>query len=467
MGIVTLARDAFTPDRFWSYANYTVKILFLVVVIPLIAITSLDRSRELLFYSSILPLIMILDFGLNATFTRIIAQAQDSFGGEKAGRKVGLISRGALLSAHRKVVFWSLVATLVLVSPWLVLEFNINDQVWNIDFGKLGWIIFLLGGVWSYCLVSRLAGLGLVEDAQKIQTIGNLLSMVCILLANYSALNPFFDGWIMGAGQIAIGLALTLNKSHRAAHTRISLADHNDCVKAFKVSFSRSWKLGLGVLIQFGLFRLVVLSVGSDEDQAYGFIFLYLVRLLDGVAQVSYLPFVAVLPRLAKHISETQLAMFESLHRASIVMTLFALSASMSLVAICGYLMSVFAFLALPENVEIIWFVLCLAYWWQRLGSICLQTLALIDRIYFYIFDCMSGLVFSIFIALYYFFTPDLLLLAFGFAVGTFVGYMLPAFFIFSKTWEYNKLSEYKNMVFIFFIIPVLINSFILLSVKL
>lgn len=298
-----------------TLGNLVVKSSSLIILLPII-LTTFNEAEITVWYScaAIISLQMLLDFGLNPTFTRYIAygfggaKIQDVLKGDvKTECKHDINFQNIVITSELSKLFYRRLSTIsflfaLVVGSWLVYEkLLLTGELLE---ASLIWVFVLLTASVSlfgnrYCVV--LQGFGKIALVQRIQMFSALAAIlsstiVALIVKDLYATILTFYMWNY--------LYIFLYKFH---FSRLTIDKHRSSLNSMIINeysrfvLNKCWKSGVGVLSSLGVIQLSSLIVVKFFSPSISSMYMISLQMIRAISSFSQAPFYSQLPKWASN----------------------------------------------------------------------------------------------------------------------------------------------------------------------
>ncbi len=370
-----------------TWGSQATRAVRLVVLLPVVLTQlEIDEIAVWLLFSTLLAYVVLIDFGLTATFSRAIAYAMagaESIGDLRRTPEMRACNRpneqllGRICSTQQAVYRGfsllmllpiGLVGTLVLLRPIAALP--TQEPAW------IAWGVVLLG------LAARLRDnqfVGYLTGANRIALLarwqilveaGSVLTCIAVLVAGGRLLE------LVVAEQLWVVLGMLCNRrlclcNEDGLFARCVLGSFDRPI--FDVLWQRVWRSGIGVVFAFGLPHssgLIYAQVASISEAA---VFLLNWRLIQMIGMFSMPPYFTLLPRLARLRAQGRVREQVRLARRGMSQSAATFAAGFALTGLLGAaLLRLVGSNASPDG-GWLWWLIGLAFLVDRYGAMHLQ----------------------------------------------------------------------------------------------
>jgi hypothetical protein len=280
-GIKALARRIWNSPTLMSWGSLGSRTINIAFILPLV-LTRLDAPEIALWYlfRSISDLTGLADFGLEATFVRIISYSQASGGLRSESSFVKGIPSKTFL--HKNInttmnflflrvagitaLVMAIGGTLLLRRP--IMQTSIQEEAW------VAWIVVILSSIFTVfgakysVALQGLDRIALWKRWETVRSLGEIITLGVTLLAGGNLLGIVVASQIWKLIGILINYALC-RREVDGIYAQTSRMEINR--EILKYVWPSAWRSGVGRLMSYGLTQLsglIFAQVGSSKDVA-------------------------------------------------------------------------------------------------------------------------------------------------------------------------------------------------------
>ena len=393
-----------------SWGSQVTRALRLVVLLPIVlSRLEVGEIAVWLLFQTLLSYVVLIDFGLTATFSRAIAYAMggaESVGDLRHAPEPGSEDRPSekllrKICSTQQVVYrrfslvilapMGLIGTLALVRPIAALA--ASEDAW-IAWGAV--LVGLAARLRDNQYVGYLTGANRIALLARWQTLveaGSVLTCVAVLLAGGGLLE------LVVAEQLWVVLGLLRN---RQLCRQVEGGLFARCVAGpfdrsiFDSLWQRVWRSGLGVVFSFGLPQasgLIYAQVASSAESAA---FLLNWRLIQMIGMFSMPPFYTLLPRLARQRARGLVPEQVRLARRGMAWSLATFAAGFALTGLLGAELLRLAGSKASFDGGWLWWLIGLSFLTERFGAMHLQLYSTTNHIIWHRVSFGYGIGFAV-----------------------------------------------------------------------
>lgn len=398
-------------DRLWHSPTFTtwgslsMRLASALIILPIVLVRF--PSAEVVvwqLFSSFFVLALLLDIGLSATFSRMIAFAR---GGASVSEMKDMRSTKERAQGDRTDETLSIVETLRWITPRMALvTFTLlavfgtaalqkpMAGVSNVGLGWFAWFVVLCSSgisFWGIAYTATLQGMNSIAPLRRLEVAIGLLQILSSILTLLFGGELFllvlvFQFWTV------IGVLATrwlLRKRHPELLATAALLHR----EIFKVMWPASWRAGLGHLMGGGIVQLsgvIYSQFGNPQEVAAYLVALRAVTVISGFSQA---PFYSKLPRLAElqasgSRSEQRVLAQRGMRVAHWVFVLGAVTAGFMVGPVLAAIGSKTPFVSGG-----VWTLMVFAFFMERFGAMHLQWYSLTNHIVWHIANGVTGVI--------------------------------------------------------------------------
>lgn len=476
----SLATRIWHSPTLMTWGSLASRLLSLTLVLPLVLVRfSAPEVAVWQLFATLITLMLILDFGLSPTFSRMLAYA---LGGTQLHELRHMAQRHATSAERRPAdpdTLRAVYATLLSLYTKLgvaimVLAAGLGTWALATPMGQLddprgGWmawaivVVSLLGAVWGNAYASALQGLNEIARFRRWE-----------ILASLGQIGSSFLVLSMGGGLlmlVASSQAWALFnawRNRRLLHAiRPELRDvpaqaHPDVTVAL---WPAAWRSGVGVLMSQGIIQASGIVYGQLAQATDVAAYLLALRIITTISQFSQAPFYSKLSILGMHYArgetQDQLRVAQrGMWLASAVFTLGTLGIALLSQPLLNLIGSKVQFVSAG-----IWLLLAWAFFVERMGAMHIQLYSVTNHIVWHIANGVTGVaMLTLAWALYPVYQlaafPAAMLLAYGLL------YTAYAMFLTSRAFTFNLLKFELRASLPFALLQLLGGGFIFLATR-
>lgn len=411
-----LAARVWDSPTLMTWASLFVRIGGVALLLPVIL--AKFSSEEVLVWqviSTITALVVLADFGVSPTFSRVIAHAR---GGGTLGDFIAG-SRGHFATAaprkeldlHQVFVaqsgvyarlLWAAAAlvmvggTLAVVRPIAALQ----------DPGQ-GWIAWIAGALASILLLmntanaSILVGFDQIASTRRVDTIVGTCQLLSTAVVAYLGFGLAIVVFWYALWTVPL-FALNRQRARRAVRSVLPRPTESSPQELSSAVWRSAWRSGVGMLASTGIIQASGLIYAQLAPPAEAAAYLLLLRALTAVSQISQAPFYSKLPLLARLRAEGRRNEVVAMAaRGMLASHSIFVSGALTLVAVIPWALS-----ALSSSVQLPAPLICAtlisAFFMERYGAMHMQVYSLTHHIVWHIVNGLTGVLMVLFaVALY------------------------------------------------------------------
>lgn len=402
--------------KLWNSATFTtwgslgVRLSAVAVLLPLVLVRfSPAEVAVWQLFATLFTLILLLDFGLSPTFSRLLAYARGGAsihdmaamtaqrGARNGGQATGMNRHAGMAIVSTLRWLYPRLSLGILVPIGLFGTWALQTPIAQTASPQNGWVAWAIAlltsafGLWGNAYAAALqgmdriavlrrwevlTGLGQIVSAIIVLSLGGGLLMLVITYQSWVVLNAWRNRMLL-----------------KALHPELfeGIAERN--TQVLHIMWPATWRSGIGVLMSQGIIQssgLVYSQMASPAEVAS---YLLALRIMTTISQFAQAPFYSKLPRLAelqaqdRHAEQLVIAK-NGMTTAHWVLTAGAISAAFSIAPLLHWLGSKTAFVT-PET----WALICIAFFIERFGAMHLQLYTLTNHVVWHIANGVTGLL--------------------------------------------------------------------------
>ncbi len=364
-------------------------------------------------FATLFTLMLLLDFGLSPTFSRLLAYAR---GGATLDEMADMRTRSAVRGAPNEAAaatifgalrwlyprmvlciaaFFAVIGTLALVRP---IGMTTNPQV-----AWLAWALVLpvsAIGFWGSVYAAALQGMNSIAVLRRwevVTGIGQIATCLVVLLAGGGllALVAAYQFWTLFA---ALRNRALLKRLHPSLFNQAAVLNR----QVMRIMWPATWRSGIGVLMGQGIIQASGVIYGQLGSAAEVAAYLLALRVMTVLSQFAQAPYYSKLPRLAElqasgdHKAQLALAQ-RGMRLAHWVFVAGALS-----VAVLAQPMLTLIGSRTPFVEQGLWALVALAFFVERYGAMHLQLYSLTNHIVWHVANGVTGILMAAIASLAY-----------------------------------------------------------------
>jgi hypothetical protein len=394
---------------FTTWGSFATRLLSITVVLPL-TLTKLEASEVAVMqlFNSINAMLMILDFGLAPTLTRMFSYA---VGGasvsdlanmraprveQRTGKNTDTMR---LIYGNLKWLYvrMSLIMTIGLALVGTLLLIKPIGQTPEPTHAWIAWVITLSScaiSLWGTVYGAALQGANQIAPVRRWETFFALLQ----ILSSFAVL--FGGGGLLlliAANKIWTVFSVLRNQWMVSRKVpELSGTPTEKTPEVIKALWPATWRSGVGILMSQGIIQSSGLIYSQFAAAGEVASYLFALRLMTLISQVSQVPFYTKLPILA-----TLQAAGSNQEQVNIAKKGMAISFWVYVLGALGVLLVVYPFLEhIKSNVQFVsptfWVVMSFAYFLERYGAMHIQLYSVSGHIVWHIANGVTGILMTI-----------------------------------------------------------------------
>jgi hypothetical protein len=438
-----------------TWGSMASRLLGLTLVLPLVLVRFAPAEVAVWqLFSTLITLMLILDFGLSPTFSRMLSYAlggasvQDLLNIRQSKPKTDASVQDTRETVQHvyATLQWlyarlglGIVVLAAAAGSWALIK--PISQLTDPSSGWVAWaivVVSLMGAVWGNAYAAALQGVNEIASLRRWEIAASVGQIACS-----------FAVVALGGGLVVLVLStqawavFNMWRNRRLLHrlrpelAQVRSAPHPGVMAAL---WPAAWRSGVGVLMSQGLIQLSGLAYGQMAAVADVASYLLALRIITTVSQFSQAPFYSKLPTLnmcyaRKDIAEQLRVAQKGMLMASAVFTAGTLAAGLLAQPLLTLIHSKVQF-ASPS----MWLLLSLAFFVERVGAMHIQLYSVTNHIVWHIANGLTG---SAMLGLAWLLYPRLGIAAFPVAmlIAYSLLYTAYAMFLTSRTFKFNLLA--------------------------
>ena len=435
-----------------TWSSQIVRLLSIVVVVPFV-LRVYDANTAALWFllSVIFGLVLVADFGLAPTFSRLISYAMGGASVKELGQfsdlsevDINLPNDQALkdiVATMRGFYIGALLLSglALAIGGWFALSRPIEllpDQTT----GRIAsGIVFgaTLITVWGQSYIAFLQGIDQIAALRRwdmLIGLGQLISVSLALLneAGFLYLVMVFYTWHVL--QVIQNAWLSRSLDSSGVYSS-ALNGFNKNVAA--IAWPRIWRSGLGLMFSLGTVQASGLIYAQLADSRAISSYLVHLRFIQAVSAFAQAPFYTKLPRMGQLVAGHRFDALRKLVVRGFLLTLGGFACGFLLIALVAEYVLPFVWSDAGIFDPTLWALMGLAFFFERLGNMHMVVYSLSNKIIWHILNSITG---SVFIALSVLFFPEMGV--YGFPIALMAAYLcfhyLVSAWLSHRTFEIN-----------------------------
>lgn len=410
-----LASRLWYSPTFTTWGSLATRLMSVMLVLPLVLVKFSPGEIVIWqLFATLSTLLLLLDFGLAPTFSRMLAYAN---GGasitdlariqEKRGQAPAGSNQETLLTVYGSlrwlylrcgfgaVALLGLGGTAALIKP--MGELPDAHNAW------LAWALVAstsLAAIWGQVFGSALQGLNQVAVMRRWEILtasGQIACSFLVLALDGGLLTLVISNqlWLLfNAWRLRQLLYATMPELRQAPST-----PHPDVMK---ILWPAAWRSGIGMLMSNGIIQFSGVMYSQIAPAAEVAAYLLALRIMTVVTQFSAAPFYSKLPRLAELQASGQRDEQLQLARRGMSLSMWVYAAG----AVAVMFTVPFALKVSGSQIkfvsELFWCVMSLAFFAERVGALHIQLYSLTNHIVWHIANGVSGTLLIAFAFIFY-----------------------------------------------------------------
>jgi hypothetical protein len=406
-----LIKSIWNSPTITTWLSYATKTLTLFAVLPLILknFSEGDVALWYLYFTILISVSGISEFGFKQTFSRLISFAfvgARDIGRIDSSNKQMVESEGPNIELMNSVVYGmrriytglTLVFFIGLVTfgTWSLLKPMHNAS--NVKEGWVSWIVILVVsciGFYGKIYVNYLEGLykvALVKRIEILTSIAAIASSFLVLQFASSLLNLVLVNQFWVLVNIIRDWYLCY-KIEGGLYKQVS--EKVDVPKSiYSQMWAPAWRNGLGIAISTGIMNLNGVFVAQVADASSLASYLLALRLINQIKEISMAPFYSKLPLLAMLRVKNDIEGLREVCKRGMFMSNLSFALGFVLVGVCSnYLLSL-----IHSETQFVshtmWLLLGIGFFFQRMGGMHIQVYMSSNHVISHITDIVSGVIF-------------------------------------------------------------------------
>lgn len=388
-----------------TWGSLASRLLSVTLVLPLVLVKfSAPEVAVWQLFATLITLMLILDFGLSPTFSRMLSYAQ---GGARLSDLQSMAQRkgqgsqapdpetvqavyGTLLSLYTRLGVGSVLlagsaGTWALLSPMA--------QLADPDAGWMAWAVVvcsLLGAIWGNAYASALQGLNQIASFRRWEILASLGQIACsfvvltldgglLALIISSQAWAIFNAW--RNRRLLLSIRPDLARVRAQAHPQVTAA-----------LWPAAWRSGVGVMMSQGIIQASGIVYGQLAAAADVAAYLLALRIITTISQFSQAPFYSKLPTLGMLYTQGDTSEQLRVAQRSMLMASAVFTAGTMVVAVTAQpLLDMINSKVLFVSAGV-WLLLAWAFFIERVGAMHIQLYSLTNHIVWHIANGITGM---------------------------------------------------------------------------
>lgn len=411
MSIVSTAspgifRRLWDSPTFTTWGSLASRLLSTLVVLPLILVKfSAAEVVVWQLFATLSSLLLLLDFGLAPTFTRMLAYARGGTSIEELTNMREVKPRAQegpnsdTLVAVFSTLRWLYARVAGVLAVLMVIGGSLSlvrpmDAIGNDTHAWLAWCVWMfgcVGMVWGNAFGAALQGINRIAVLRRWEIVTALLQIGTSFVVLASG------GKLLGlAGSATFWILLNVVATRRLLRTHapeLERAEPKPHPLILKALLPAAWRSGVGHLMSLGLIQasgLVFSQLATPQEAAAYLLALRVMTILMGF---STTPYYSKLPAMGELYSRGQMSELFSMAQRGMLLShaVFAAGVIAVLLAIPFWLSKIGASVGfVPDHV---WALMGVAYLVERWGGMHMQLYSLTNHIVWHIANGITGVV--------------------------------------------------------------------------
>ncbi len=411
----SLVNRLWHSPTFTTWGSLTTRLLSVVLVLPLV-LRKFSPAEVVIWqlFATLATLLLLLDFGLAPTFSRLLAYAKGGASIEDLARMQKVAPKAQAQVNHdtlRSVygtLHWlylrcGLVATALLCVGGTVALLKPMTAVADPGHAWIAWTVVALtslAAVWGQVFGSALQGLNQIAVMRRWEILTAAGQITCSFLVLW--LNGGLLALVISNQAWLMFNALRLRRLLYNTHPELRNAPNQPLPEVMKTLWPAAWRSGIGMLMSNGVIQLSGVMYSQIAPAGEVAAYLLALRIMTVVTQFSSAPFYSKLPRLAELHAQGQrdeqlalakrgMALSLWVYAAGAVAVMWGLPIALKLTG------SRVAFVSEP-----FWCLMALAFLVERVGAMHIQLYSLTNHIVWHIANGVTGVLLIVFAVLFY-----------------------------------------------------------------
>lgn len=386
-----------------SWGSLAVRLSSVLIILPLVLVKfSPSEVSVWQLFATLFSIVLLLDFGLSPTFTRMLAFARGGATLADMSDMRGRVSQGrspdpktivAVFSALRwlyprlalfVVCIFAVLGTLALQRP--------IEQIADPTMAWVAWSLVLASsavGFWGNAYSVALQGMNSIAPLRRLEVASGLaqISTSLLVLINGGSLM-----WLVVTYQFWVVFGVVRNRILlKKMHPELFSRPAEKNTEVLRVLWPATWRSGVGVLMSQGIIQMsgvIYSQLGTAQEVAA---YLLALRVMTMISQFAQAPFYSKLPRLAELQAmgdkSTQIVIAQKgMRMAHWIFALGAITVAFLVQPMLDLIGSRTQFVS-PG----IWALMSLAFFAERFGAMHLQLFSLTNKIVWHIANGVTG----------------------------------------------------------------------------
>ena len=394
---------------FYSWLSKGIKgLIFLGFFYYSASILNPEEATVFMIMVTLISIQGIFDFGLIATFVRIISYVNNKNSTEIQNTFNFDFSKTDINEIYT-VFEWIYKRLFIIIIPiFLIIGiFSLLNPIDRLENKILAWYAFLVSFVGVIFMLTHarfssiLTGYNLIPLQKKIEIYIFFPLLILIYIGIYLKLHFFWILLFFSSGYFILYL-VTKRKVFRVIPELKIKRKENINLHLAREIFTAAWKTGLGILLTMGAVNFSAIYLGQVASPDLASKYLIAQRLIIVISEYAYIPFIVILPTISRLYAAGDI---ENLKRESLVRKKIVLSLTLALSSILFFFTEYFvpifdeSFSFVSLN---IWVMLLMYSFLEKSGAMNLQIQMTNNNVHMHKINGIAGLLIFILFPMFY-----------------------------------------------------------------